>query len=108
MIENEILETDLPSLDLGGVRAGRHEGLIAAGNGVAGDREGTMTVESFSPNEKILKVAEEGIRGMINALGAETIAPDEEFFWRSSSEWRLRLVDKAKKNPKEWPAGADV
>src|SRR5262249_54730505 len=39
-------------------------------------REGTMTEESFSPNEKILKVAEEGIRGMINALGAETIAPD--------------------------------
>jgi hypothetical protein len=35
-----------------------------------------MTEESFSPNEKILKVAEEGIRGMINALGAETIAPD--------------------------------
>jgi len=35
-----------------------------------------MTEERFSPNEKILKVAEEGIRGMINALGAEAIAPD--------------------------------
>jgi hypothetical protein len=35
-----------------------------------------MTEDSFSPNEKILKVAGEGIRGMINAVGAETIAPD--------------------------------
>ena len=41
-----------------------------------GDGEGTMTEESFAPNEEILKVAEEGIRGMINAFGEERIAPD--------------------------------
>jgi hypothetical protein len=32
--------------------------------------------EEHGPNEKAMKIAEEGIRGMINALGAEAIAPD--------------------------------
>jgi len=35
-----------------------------------------MTDESVEPNEEILKIAEEGIRGMINALGPEAIATD--------------------------------
>jgi hypothetical protein len=32
--------------------------------------------EEHAPNEAAMKIAEEGIRGMINALGAEAIAPD--------------------------------
>ena len=32
--------------------------------------------EEHPPNAAALKIAEEGIRGMINALGAEAIAPD--------------------------------
>ena len=35
-----------------------------------------MTDEAEEPNEEILKIAEEGIRGMINALGAEAMATD--------------------------------
>jgi hypothetical protein len=31
--------------------------------------------EERAPNEEALKIAEEDIRGMINALGAEAIAP---------------------------------
>ena len=32
--------------------------------------------EEHAPNEAAMKIAEEGIRGMINALGAEAIAPE--------------------------------
>src|SRR5262249_38911531 len=35
-----------------------------------------VMTEEHAPNEGAMKIAEEGIRGMINALGAEVIAPD--------------------------------
>src|SRR5262249_10579587 len=35
-----------------------------------------VMTEEHAPNEGAMKIAEEGIRGMIHALGAEVIAPD--------------------------------
>jgi hypothetical protein len=35
-----------------------------------------VMTEEHAPNEAAMKIAEEGIRGMINALGAEAIAPE--------------------------------
>jgi hypothetical protein len=35
-----------------------------------------VMTEEHAPNEDAMKIAEEGIRGMINALGPEAIAPD--------------------------------
>jgi hypothetical protein len=32
--------------------------------------------DEHAPNEEVIHVAEEGIRGMVNAVGGETIAPD--------------------------------
>jgi hypothetical protein len=31
-----------------------------------------------------------------------SVTPDEEFFWRCTAERRLYLVEKAKRNPREW------
>jgi hypothetical protein len=38
-------------------------------------QEGKMTDE-YAPSEEILKVAEEGIRGMLNCVGGEMVSPD--------------------------------
>jgi hypothetical protein len=40
------------------------------------EKEVAVMTEEHAPNEAAMKIAEEGIRGMINALGAEEIAPD--------------------------------
>jgi hypothetical protein len=41
-----------------------------------GVKDVAAMTEEHAPNEKAMKIAEEGIRGMINALGAEGIAPE--------------------------------
>jgi hypothetical protein len=38
-------------------------------------QEGKMTNE-YAPSEEILKVAEEGIRGMLNRVGGDIVSPD--------------------------------
>jgi len=38
-------------------------------------QEGKVTDE-YAPSEEILKVAEEGIRGMLNCVGGEIVSPD--------------------------------
>jgi len=35
-----------------------------------------MSEESYAPTEETIRLAEEGIRGMVNAVGSETITPD--------------------------------
>src|SRR5262245_8381325 len=61
-----------------------------------------VMTEEHAPNEAALKVAEEGIRGMINALGAEAIAPNTMIeaalhilaAWVASSQTKSSAVER--------------
>jgi hypothetical protein len=41
-----------------------------------GVKDVAVMTEEHAPNEDAMKIAKEGIRGMINALGPEAIAPE--------------------------------
>jgi hypothetical protein len=57
-------------------------------------REGKRTDE-YAANEEILKVAEEGIRGMLNCVGGEMVSPNV-------------MIDAALHIPAAWVASSQV